>query len=65
MSETYLAHSAKNEYPAQSYADHVNGTIEKALHSAKKMAEYCVDVYKRQVLQLQLKVILRFIVGII
>lgn len=42
MSETYLAHSAKNEYPAQSYADHVNGTIEKALHSAKKMAEYCV-----------------------
>ena len=42
MSEEYLAHSAKNEYPAQSYADHVNGTIEKALHEAKKMAEYCV-----------------------
>ena len=42
MSEDYLAHSAKNGYPAQSYADHVNGTIEKALHRAKKMAEYCV-----------------------
>lgn len=42
MSEDYLAHSAKKEYPAQSYAAHVNGTIEKALRRARKMAEYCV-----------------------
>ena len=41
MSEDYLAHSEKNGYPAQTYADHVNGTIEKALRKAKKMAEYC------------------------
>lgn len=42
MIKEYLAHSAKNGYPAQTYADHVNGTVEKALHKAKKMAKYCV-----------------------
>ena len=36
MSEDYLAHSAKKEYPAQSYASHVNGTIEKALGRARQ-----------------------------
>lgn len=42
MNEDYLAHSAKNGHSAQSYADHVNGAVEKVLHMAKKMAEYCV-----------------------
>ena len=39
--EKYLAHSERNGYPAQSYADHVKGTRDKALRMAKEMARYC------------------------
>lgn len=39
--ELYLAHSAKNEYPPQGYADHVNNTVKLALDYAKVMKQYC------------------------
>lgn len=38
---TYLAHSAKNGYPSQSYADHVENTKKLALRFAREMERYC------------------------
>lgn len=39
--KTYLAHSAKNGYPPQSYADHVENTTKLALGFAQEMKQYC------------------------
>lgn len=41
MRESYLAHSAKNGYPAQSYVDHVQNTTKIALDFAKEIEPYC------------------------
>lgn len=39
--EPYLAHSAKNGYPPQSYLDHVKNTAELALRFARGIEQYC------------------------
>ena len=39
--ESYLAHSAKNGYPSQSYFDHVYNTMKRALIFAREMKRYC------------------------
>lgn len=41
MSKIYLAHSAKNGHPAQSYKDHVENTTKLALRFAQEMKTYC------------------------
>lgn len=39
--EAYLAHSAEDPYPPQSYSDHVRNTTELALRFAREMEQYC------------------------
>ena len=41
MIDSYLAHSAKNGYPAQSYVDHVRTVIKLALDFANAIEPYC------------------------
>lgn len=41
MKEDYLAHSAKNGFPAQSYISHVKNTTDKALAFAQEIQVYC------------------------
>lgn len=39
--EQYLAHSAQNGHPAQSYKEHIENTKNLALIFAEKMKQYC------------------------
>ena len=39
--KTYLAHSAKNGYPAQSYSDHAKSTRKLSLEFAGEMKKFC------------------------
>ena len=41
--EVFLAHSAKDGIPAQSYEEHIRGVCEKAVRYAKEAESYAVD----------------------
>lgn len=41
MIEEYLAHSAKNGYPAESYHEHIKNTTELALYYGREIKPYC------------------------
>ena len=39
----YFAHSPKNGYPAQTYAQHVNGVLDRVKHFASEASQYSVN----------------------
>lgn len=41
--KNYLAHSAKGEYPAQTYEDHIRGVLKRSLHYALEAQRFCAS----------------------